>query len=198
MKSQRHPLPTEKNLKGVNNTLALDRMPPIPEHKLTEAQKQAAAELIAGPRKSIKGPFVALIRSPELMRRLQKVGEYIRFICPLDKRINEFAVLIIARHWSQQFEWWAHYPQAIGAGLNSATADSLGDGRRPVNMAEDEQIVYDFLQELLNNKCVTDATYQTTVAKFGEMGTIDLLGIAGYYGLLAMIMIAAQTPVPEG
>ena len=82
-----------------------ERMPEIPEGRMTEAQKQAAAELVAGSRGDVRGPFVALLRSPEFMRRVQKVGEYIRFICPLDKRINEFAAIIAARHWSQQFEW---------------------------------------------------------------------------------------------
>jgi 4-carboxymuconolactone decarboxylase len=198
MTSQKELPPSERRLKQVNYAVASERMPVIPDDKMTDAQKQAAAELISGPRKEVKGPFVALMRSPELTRRVQKVGEYIRFICPLDKRINEFAAIIVSRHWSQQFEWWAHYRQAIDAGLKSTIADAISEGRRAPDMAEDEEIVYDFLTEVLNNKGASDATYQRTVAKFGENGTIDLLGIAGYYGLLAMIMNVARTAVPEG
>jgi 4-carboxymuconolactone decarboxylase len=175
-----------------------ERMPEIPRDRMTEAQRQAAAELAAGPRGEVKGPFVSLLRSPEFMRRVQKVGEYIRFICPLEKRINEFAAIIAARHWSQQFEWWAHYRQALEAGLKREIADAVGEGRRPVGMAEDEEIVYELLTEVLNNKGASDATYARAVAKFGEQGVIDVLGVAGYYALLAMVMNVARTAVPEG
>ena len=97
--------------------IAPERMPKIPAEMMTDAQKQAAAELAAGPRGEVGGPFVAFLRSPELMRRVQKVGEYLRFVCPIDKRLGEFAAIIGARAWSQQFEWWAHYRQAVEAGL---------------------------------------------------------------------------------
>jgi 4-carboxymuconolactone decarboxylase len=175
-----------------------ERMPEIPQEKMTDAQKQAAAELVAGPRGDVRGPFVSLLRSPEFMRRVQKVGEYVRYICPLEKRINEFAAIIAARHWSQQFEWWAHYRQAVAAGLKREIADAVGEGRRPVGMAEDEEVVYDLLTEVLNNKGASDTTYARAVAKFGEQGVVDVLGVAGYYALLAMVMNVARTAVPEG
>ena len=184
--------------KQMNFTVAPERMPAMAPEKMTEAQKKAAAEITAGPRGEVKGPFVALLRSPEFMNRVQKVGEYIRFICPLDKRINEFAAIIAARHWNQQFEWWAHYRQALEAGLKREIADAVGEGRRPTGMAEDEEIVYDLLTEVLNNKGASDATYERAVAKFGEGGVIDVLGVAGYYALLAMVMNVARTGVPEG
>ena len=182
----------------VSYAVAPERMPVIPDDKMTAAQKKAAAEISAGPRGEVKGPFVALLRSPELMNRVQKVGEYIRFICPLDKRINEFAAIIAARHWNQQFEWWAHYRQALDAGLTRAIADAVGEGRRPSGMAQDEEIVYDLLTEVLNNKGASDATYARAVKHFGEQGVIDVLGVAGYYALLAMVMNVARTAVPEG
>ena len=175
-----------------------ERMPKIPEDKMTAAQKQAAAALAAGPRGEVKGPFVALLRSPDFMDRVQRVGEYVRFRCPFDKRINELAAAITARHWTQQFEWWAHARQAIEAGLKPAIAEAIAEGRRPTGMAEDEELVYDFLTELLVNKSVCDATYARAVNKFGEPGVIDLIGISGYYALLAMVMNVARTAVPEG
>jgi 4-carboxymuconolactone decarboxylase len=132
------------------------------------------------------------------MNRLQKVGEYLRFICPLEKRIGEFAAIIAARHWSQQFEWWAHYRQAVEAGLKREIADAVGEGRRPTGMAEDEEIVYDFLTEALQTHGASDVTYARTLAKFGEQGIIDLLAVAGYYGTLALFMNVARTSVPEG
>lgn len=182
----------------VQYEVAPERMPLIPDERMTPDQKKAAAELASGPRGEVKGPFVALLRSPDFMSRVQKVGEYIRFVCPLDKRINEFAAIIAARHWNQQFEWWAHYRQALEAGLRKEIGDAVREGRRPTAMAEDEEIVYDLLTEVLVNKGASDATYQRAISKLGEKGVIDIIGIAGYYALLAMVMNVARTAVPEG
>jgi 4-carboxymuconolactone decarboxylase len=179
-------------------TIAPERMPMIPADKMTPAQKKAAELITAGPRGEVKGPFVALLRSPEFMNRVQKVGEYIRFVCPLDKRINEFAAIIAARHWGQQFEWWAHYRQALEHGLDPKIADAVAEGRRPDGMAADETVTYDFLTEVLNTKGASDTTYARAVKQFGEEGVVDLLGVAGYYALLAMVMNVARTAVPEG
>ena len=182
----------------VTFNVAAERMPPLTDEKMSPDQKKAATELVAGPRGEVKGPFVSLIRSPEFMRRVQKVGEYIRFVCPIDKRLNEFAAIIAARHWNQQFEWWAHYRQALEAGLDRKIADAVAEGRRPTGMAEDEEIVYDLLTEVLQNKGASETTYARAVARFGEGGLIDIIGIAGYYALLAMIMNVTRTAVPEG
>ena len=175
-----------------------ERMPAIPLEKLTDAQKKAVAAISATPRGGIRGPFWPMLRSPEFMNRAQTVGEYLRFLCPLDKRIGELAALMGARAWTQQYEWNAHYPQAIAAGLKRSIADAIGECRRPVGMAEDEEIVYEFISELLANKSVSDPTYARAAAKFGEKGIIDLIGIVGYYSLLAMIMNVARTAIPDG
>ena len=179
-------------------TVAPERMPEIPRNRMTAAQEEAATEIAAGPRGEVKGPFVAFLRSPDLMRRVQKVGEYIRFVCPIDKRLTEFASIIGARAWNQQFEWWAHYRQAVEAGLKREVADAVAEGRRPAGMAEDEEIVYDTLTELINSKGLSDPTYARAVSKFGEQGLIDLVSVVGYYTLLAMVMNVARTAVPEG
>ena len=168
----------------------------IPDDKLTPAQKQAAAALAAGPRGEVKGPFVALLRSPDLMDRVQRVGEYIRFRCPFDKRINELAAAITARHWTQQFEWTYHYRHAMEAGLAREIADAIGEGRRPPKMGEDEAAAYEFAIELHHRKSVSDATYARALALFGEGGVIDLTGLCGYYSFLAMMMNVARTPAP--
>lgn len=175
-----------------------ERLPRIPPEKMTEAQKKAAAELAAGPRGELRGPFIALLRSPGLMSPVQKVGEYLRFNCPLDRRVMEFATLIVARFWTQQYEWQAHYEHAMKAGLKPATADAIGEGRRPSGMLDDEEIVYELLTETLQNKCVSDATYARAVAKFGETGVVDLVGLTGYYLMLAMILNLARTALPAG
>ena len=135
-----------------------DRMPPLAADRMTPAQKKAAAELAAGPRGGVRGPFIPLLRSPDLMDRLQKVGEYLRYQSSLETRLNEFLMLIVARQWAQQFEWFVHYPLALKAGLDRGVADAVADGRRPRGMAEDEELAHDFCDELLRTHGVSDAT----------------------------------------
>jgi len=174
-----------------------DRMPPIAPEQMTEEQRRVAAELAAS-RGSVRGPFVALMRSPQLMDRMQKVGDYVRYHCVLDPRLNRLAGMLVTRHWTNQYEWNGHLPYALKAGLAPAIIEAIADGRRPANMAEDEEIVHDFVAEVLVNKGVSDPTYARAVALFGEQGVIDLLAVVGYYGMNAMIMNVARTPVPKG
>jgi 4-carboxymuconolactone decarboxylase len=171
-----------------------DRMPPLSPAQMTPEQQQAAAELAAGPRKGVFGPFIPLMRSPELMDRLQKVGEYLRFRSSLEPRLNEFAMMVVSRAWTQQFEWAVHYPLALKAGLARETADSLAAGRRPAAMRPDEALVYDFYAELERTRGVSDATYREAVALFGERGVMDLLGLVGYFTTLSMVLNVARTP----
>lgn len=175
-----------------------ERLPPIAPENMTEAQKQVAAEIAAGPRGEVRGPFIALLRSPGLASPVQKVGEYLRYRSPLERRVAEMATLIAARHYSQQYEWNAHHPHAMKAGLDPAIAQAIAEGRRPAGMADDEEIVYDLLTEALYNKSVCDATYARAVARFNEQGLVDLLAIAGYYGMLALILNVARTALPGG
>ena len=175
-----------------------ERMPPLAPHDMNEAQKKAAADIASGPRGELPRPFVAFLRSPGLMAPVQKVGEYLRYGSTLDRRIMEFATLIAARAWTQQYEWLAHHGLALQAGLKPEIAQALAEGRRPADMANDEEAVYELLTELLRNQSVSDATYARAVAMFGEPGVVDLVGLAGYYVLLAMVMNTARTALPAG
>jgi len=176
---------------------ALDRMPAIPEAQMSPDQKRVMDEIAAGPRGRIGGPFIPLMRSPELMNRLQKVGEYLRFQNTVGLRNSEFAVLIVARHWSQPIEWAIHRPIAEKEGVLPATCDAIAEGRRPDNMTEDETLIYNVLEELRNNRSMSDPTYAQLLKRFGEQGVIDLVAHYGYYSLLAMTMNVARTAVPE-
>ena len=182
----------------MTQSLHRDRMGRIPPENMTEAQRKAAAEVAAGPRGEVRGPFNVLLRSPELMSPVQKVGEYLRFRCQLDRRIAEMATLVAARHWTQLYEWQAHHPLALKAGLKPEIAQAIAEGRRPSGMAKDEEVVYDLLTEALQNRSVSDATYERGIAQFGEQNLVDLLAIAGYYAMLAMMLNVARTPLPEG
>lgn len=185
-------------LPALGTAAAQDRMPPIPADKMTDAQKKAAADLVAGPRGALGGPFIPLLRSPEFMTRLQKTGEYLRFNSKLGSRLNEFVILVTARVWTQQYEWNAHAPLALKAGVNQEIIDAVRDGRRPAGMDEDQEIAYDFLMELHHNRSVSDAIYARAVKKFGEQGVIDLVGVTGYYTMLSLIMNVARTPLRPG
>ncbi len=175
-----------------------DRMPAQPPESLTPAQREAAAELASGPRGAVFGPFVPLLRSPGLLSPLQKTGEYLRYRSALPPRLSEFAILVVARRWSQQYEWHIHEPIAERAGVPRGHIRAVAEGRRPDAMAPDEAAVHDFLQELQANRGVSDETYARVLEHFGERGVVDLCGLCGYYTLLAMVMNVARTPLPEG
>jgi 4-carboxymuconolactone decarboxylase len=170
------------------------RMPPLQRDSMDEVQRAAADELIAGPRKGVKGPFIALLRSPDLMARLQKVGEYLRFNSKVPQRLSEFATLVVSRDWSQQFEWFTHVPLALKAGVLQETIDALRDGRRPTSMAADEALVYDFVTEMCARRGVSDATYKDCLDCLGEQGVLDLVGIVGYFTLISMVLNVARIP----
>lgn len=174
----------------------VDRLPPLELEQMNEAQRKAAEELIAGPRKGVKGPFIPLLRSPELLNRMQKVGEYLRFQSALTPRINEFVTLIVARAYTQEFEWFVHLPLAAKAGTSAETLAALAEGQRPPAMADDEAVAYDFTTELLARHGVCDATYARTLATFGEQGLLDLVGLIGYFGAISLVLNVAHTP-PE-
>jgi 4-carboxymuconolactone decarboxylase len=181
-----------------NSVFAQDRMPSIPLEKMTDLQKKYAEEIIKGPRGALYGPFVPLIRSPELMDRAQRVGEYLRYKSAIGTKLSELVILITARQWTQQVEWAIHESIAIKSGIKAEVVKAIADGRYPMHMSEDEQIVYDFCTELHVNKSVADPTYERAVKRFGEQGVIDMLGINGYYTFLAMIMNGTRTAVPDG
>jgi len=175
-----------------------DRMPGIPVDQMTAAQKKAHDEIASGPRGALYGPFVPLLRSPEFMSRLQKAGEYLRYGNVLPKKISEFVILLTARQWTQEVEWHLHYPIALKLGLKPEIAAAIAEGRRPEGMSQDEEIVHEFCSELRQNQGVSDKTFQRALARFGEQGIIDLVGLIGYYTLMAMVMNVARTALPEG
>jgi 4-carboxymuconolactone decarboxylase len=177
---------------------AQDRMPPIPADKLTDAQKKAIEEFKAARSVDISGPFVAMLRSPEVMNRARAMGDYLRFRSSLPPRLSEFVILLTSRRWTQQYEWNAHAPLAVKGGLNGDIVKAIAEGRRPERMAEDEEIVYTLFDEIHHHQSVSDGTYARAVGKIGEQGVIDVMGIAGYYTMLAMVMNTARTPLPDG
>jgi 4-carboxymuconolactone decarboxylase len=174
-----------------------ERMPPLADGQMNDAQRKAAAELIAGPRKGVFGPFIPLMRSPELMDRMQRVGEYLRFNSSIPATLNEFAMCIAARHTTNHFEWAVHYPNALKGGVAKQALDAIGEGRHPHGLPADEALVHDFSTELLRTHGVSDATYARAVERFGEQGVIDLTGLLGYFITVCLVMNVAHAPAPR-
>lgn len=173
-----------------------ERMPALPMSALNDRQREVAEELINGPRGGVKGPFIPLLRSPELVERLGKLGEYLRFGSPLPARVGELAMLVVAREWTNQFEWAVHVPLALKSGVAAEVIDALAQGRQPRDMADDEQVAYEVCQELARNKGVCDRTYRRAIEAFGESGLVDLVTIYGYFATVCAVMNVAHTGTP--
>ena len=174
-----------------------ERFPEIPLEKMTPAQRTVADAIMSGPRARMSGPFNAWLRSPELADRLQKVGEYVRFHTSLDKRLNEMAIIMTAQHWGSQYEWYAHAPLAIKAGLDPDVVAGLGAGRKPEKMKDDEAIIWEFVTQLRRDHGVDDAIYARAVDKFGENGVMDLVAVNGYYDVVSMTLNVAHVAPPK-
>ena len=194
---------------SIGAAAAQSRFPIIQPADMTAEQKKLFETIVGGPRaqnyggEAAKrvlngGPFNAWMRSPELGMRLQAVGEFVRFKGSIPSRLNELAILITAREWTSQYEWFAHHALAMKAGLDPQIADDLANGKRPANMKDDEAAVYDFCIQLHRNHKVDDAAFNRVKALFGEQGVIDLIGVSGYYVAVSMTLNVAQVPVPDG
>jgi 4-carboxymuconolactone decarboxylase len=165
--------------------------------EMTAEQRRIADRVLAVPGRSLAhGPWNFWMRSPELAHRLLEVGQYVRFQTSLPGRLNELAILVTARAWTAQFEWHAHYPMALKAGLAQPIADAIRVGRRPEAMQDDEAAVYDFCSELHRDRRVADETFARAVATLGEQAVMDLVGVCGFYDLVSMTLNVAEVPLP--
>jgi 4-carboxymuconolactone decarboxylase len=175
------------------------RFAPLKADELSPAQK-AWADAIAVPPRNAKfgsAPYRAYIRNPELAPRLSALSDYLRWNTTLPPRLSELAILITARNWTAQYEWAAHYPLAIKAGVDAKILGDLAAGRRPESMREDEAALYDLATSLYHDKKVSDPVFKAAVGKFGERGVMDIIGIIGYYDLVSMTLITMQVGAPD-
>ena len=170
----------------------------LTDAEMTPRQRQTYQAIVSGPRKGALGPFNALLRSPDVADRVQKVGEYVRFHSVIPAPLNEMAILIAGRSWNAQFEFWAHSRLGKEAGLDASIIDAIAEGRRPPKMNDDERIVYNFCSELFRDKQVSDSTFKAVVERFGEQGVIDLIVAGGYYSTVSMILNVDRYPLPVG
>jgi 4-carboxymuconolactone decarboxylase len=139
-----------------------------------------------------------LLRSPTLAARYLGMTDYLRFETSLPHRLNELAILIEARLWDAQYEWWAHYPIALKAGVPKEVADEIKEGRRPTTMKPDEEVVYDVCIELLRDRHLSDATFRRAKDMLGEQQVVDLVAVAGFYVMVSSVIIAGEVGIPNG
>lgn len=176
----------------------MSRLPTIAPQEYTRKQKEAAEAFAVARGAEPFGPFASMLHSPDAMLAASRMGEYLRYRSALPPRSSEFVILLVARAWSQDFEWAIHQPIALKEGVTAETAIAIADGRRPSQMTREEEALYDFVDELMHRRRVSDATFARVEALFGKRGAVDLTALVGYYALLAMQMNVAETPAPAG
>ena len=156
--------------------------------------------MIAPPPRNAKitnPPYRAYVRNPDLAPKLSALSDYLRWNTSLPPRLSELAILITARQWTAQYEWFAHYPLALKGGLDPKVAGDIAAGKRPDNMKDDEAALYDLAIALYRDKKVSDPVYKAALEKFGERGIMDIIGIIGYYDLVSMTLITMQAEAPN-
>jgi 4-carboxymuconolactone decarboxylase len=174
------------------------RFRPLKYEEMTAAQKTMIDHLLSGERGGTGGPFNVTLRDPEMGDLAQNLGAYLRFHSSLPRKLNEFAIVLTGRYWSSQYEFYAHRPLAIQAGMSSSVIDAVAAGRRPTGMRPDEEAVYNFSTELQNTHQVSDATFRAVVDQFGERGAVDLIAVQGYYNFVSMVLNVDKYPLPDG
>ena len=181
----------------------------IPVDNLTADQKVVYDAIKGGPRSKIAntaaakpgplgGPFNVMLRSPAVGNIVQSLGGEIRFKSSIPSKLNELAIMVTARYWTSQYEWYAHCRLALEAGLDPDIAKDVAENRRSTKMDADEAMIYDFSRELHETKGVSDANYKRVLDRFGERGVFDLIAVNGYYSLVSMILNVDKTPLPDG
>jgi 4-carboxymuconolactone decarboxylase len=178
--------------------LAGDRFKPLTYAEMTPEQRALIEHVVTGERASTGGPFNVLLRSPQMGDVAQQLGAQVRFHSSLAPRVREMAILIMARHWTAQYEWYAHKTLALQAGLKQDIVDAIAARRRPSAMQPDEEALYAFETELLEKTAVSDAVFRGAVSAFGERGVVDVIGLMGYYSLVSMALNVDRYPLPAG
>lgn len=184
------------------DTLALGlsggRFPPLTWEQMNDAQRAMTQSVLNGQRRNLGGPFNVLMRSPEMGDLAQKLGEYARFRPAMPPKLRELAIIVTARHWTAQYEWYAHRQAAAREGLRDDVIREIANRERPKGLDRDEQIVYDFTTELLETKTVGDATFKRAHDLLGDQGVVDVVAVMGYYQMVSMLLNVDGYPLPAG
>ncbi len=172
------------------------RFPQLTLETVAPEAKGLAQEILDISSIGLQGPYNVMLRSPEFAARIKHLLDYLRFGSSLSKRLNEFAILIQARLWTSQVEWFAHYPIALKAGLPAAVADDLKANIRPRTMEPDEAVVYDVCMTMTQQHAISDALFEQAKTILGEQQLVDLIAVSGTYVTIAMLLSLGNEPSP--
>ena len=161
-------------------------------------EQHRVVEAIVARMGGLGGPYPAMIHSPKLTDLAQQMGKFIRGETTLPPRLTELAIVTIARLWTAQIEWYAHAPLARKAGIDDSILEAIARRETPEFINRDEKLVYEFSRELNENKRVSDATYAEAVKEFGAQGVVELVGLLGFYTLVAMTLNTFELTPPDG
>ena len=176
----------------------MTRIPALSLENMTDHQRQVYDTIISGPRGAVRGPLAVWLNRPELASCAQLLGRYCRYDTILSPHLSELAILTTARVWGSEFEWAAHKPIALEAGLSPDIIEAIRTHQDPFFEHEDEAVVYVFSQTLHTDRYINEALYSRAVDILGETAVIDLTGILGYYTLISMTINVFEVPPPEG
>ena len=174
------------------------RFKPLTWDQMNPEQRTMTMNVLTGPRRGLGGPFNVLLRSPEMGDYAQKLGEYARFRPAIPAKLRELAIIVTARHWTAHYEWYAHRRAAAQEGLKEEIITAIANRKRPTGMQPDEEVVYNFANEMLESKEVSDATFKAVADRYGEKGVVDLIGVMGYYQMVSMLLNVDRYPLPAG
>jgi len=176
----------------------MTRLSSLDLEKMSAVQKIVHDKIAAGPRGSVRGPFAKLLVNPAVADSVQAMGAMLRFEGSLSDRQRELAILVTARYWTAQYEWYAHSKIAAEAGIPDTVIAAISQRRRPSFVNADESVVYEFATELLEKRAVGDEIYDWAVELLDESGVVELIALIGYYGIISMTLNVAQVPLPDG
>lgn len=165
--------------------------------QLTPEQRRVYDEVVRT-RGKLQGPLRAAIINPELADKWQQLGELLRYRTSLPPRLSELAILVTARHFDCQFEWYAHQGPALAGGLEPAIIEAIRLGRRPQFGSRDEELIYEYSESLQRSHFVDEARYQAALAALGPLAIVELTALLGYYAMVALTLNAHEIPLPAG
>lgn len=174
------------------------RFPPIVPEDRTEAQRKLAADIASGPRGGVRGPFIPLMHHPQLAGHVQALGGFLRYGTSISHALVELAILVIARRWTCQFEWFAHAPLGLKAGLKPSLVEAIARGEKPAGMSADEEVMFDAASEIVATGRLSDSAFELSAQQFGRTGVLEIIGLCGYYSMLAFVLNVSDDPLPEG
>ena len=176
----------------------MTRTPYLTPEQMNPEQRRIYDDIVASRGTWLNGPYAPMLHQPRMAEPAQKLGEFLRYNTSLSPHLSELAILVVARHWDCDFEWYQHAAIALRSGVSPEIVNAIRDNQRPGALREDESAVYEFSRSLLKQHRVPDEIYDSAKRLFGVVGVVELTGLIGYYTLIAFTLNAHEVPLPAG